>query len=49
MAGSWQMREVWDGTYTFDDLIDWYELQAIKAENQRRYEDYFKSKNDISI
>lgn len=40
MAGAWQQHEVWDGTYTFDDLLDWHEMQAVKLENQRRYDEY---------
>jgi hypothetical protein len=39
MAGVWKQKEVWDGTYTLDDLFDWYEMEAVKAENERRYRD----------
>lgn len=32
----WQQHEVWDGTYTLDDLLDAHEVLAVKAENERR-------------
>lgn len=32
-------RELWDGTYTFDDLLDAHELLDVKEENLRRAED----------
>jgi len=33
---------LWDGTYTFDDLLDWHELSFVKAENQKRYTEWQK-------
>ena len=39
MAGSWQQHQVWDGTYTLDDLLDWHEIAAVKEENRRRAQD----------
>ena len=36
MAGVWRQHEVWDGTYTIDDLLDWYEMEAVRIENERR-------------
>ncbi len=30
MAGMWRQHEVWDGTYTLDDLLDAVELILIK-------------------
>ena len=42
MAGDWEQHEVYDGTYDIVDLLDWHEMQAVKAENQRRYEAYHK-------
>ncbi|WP_158408551.1 DUF6889 family protein [Desulfosporosinus fructosivorans] len=36
MAGMWQQHEVWDGTYTLDDLANAHEMLAVKAENERR-------------
>jgi hypothetical protein len=45
MAGAWQQHQVWDGTYTYDDLMDWHEMQLVKNENERRYQEY--SRNQI--
>lgn len=36
VAGMWRQHEVWDGTYTLDDLLDAHELMAVKAINQGR-------------
>lgn len=36
MAGVWQQHQLWDGTYTLDDLLDAHEWLAVKAENSRR-------------
>jgi hypothetical protein len=36
----WRQHEVWDGTYTFDDLLDAHEMLAVKAENRRRAEEW---------
>jgi len=33
----WKQREVFDGTYTIDDLLDIHELMIIKTENERRF------------
>ncbi len=35
-AGLWRQHELWDGTYTLDDLLDVVELLQVMAENQRR-------------
>ena len=35
-AGHWKQHETWDGTYTFDDLLDIVEIMQVKAENERR-------------
>ena len=32
----WAQHELWDGTYTWDDLMDITELLRVKAENERR-------------
>ncbi|WP_423219680.1 DUF6889 family protein [Clostridium hydrogeniformans] len=32
----WKQHEVWDGTYTLDDLLDVHEMMAVKSENERR-------------
>lgn len=36
MAGFWKQHEIWDGTYTLDDLADANEMLSVKYENERR-------------
>ena len=36
MVGDWKQHEVYDGTYTFSDLLDWHEMQQVKLENEDR-------------
>lgn len=43
MSGDWKQHEVWDGTYSFSDLLDWHEMNEVKNENQRRYEEFQKA------
>ena len=35
-VGHWRQHELWDGTYTLDDLLDIVELIRVKRENERR-------------
>ena len=35
----WQQHELWDGTYTLDDLLDAVELIRVKRENENRAAD----------
>ena len=35
-AGFWKQHELWDGTYTLDDLLDIMELIRVRNENQIR-------------
>ena len=35
-AGMWQQHELWDGTYTLDDLLDVVEIIRVKRENENR-------------
>ena len=35
-AGFWRQYELWDGTYTLDDLLDAVELISVKRENNIR-------------
>ena len=35
-AGYWKQHELWDGTYTLDDLLDIAELIRVKHENEYR-------------
>lgn len=32
----WKQHELWDGTYSFADLLDVHELLNVKYENERR-------------
>ena len=34
--GLWRQHELWDGTYTLDDLLDIVELIRIRRENEYR-------------
>ncbi|HEX4209510.1 MAG TPA: hypothetical protein VHY56_03890 [Candidatus Binataceae bacterium] len=36
LAGIWTHREIFDGTYSFEDLLDAHELLDFREENQRR-------------
>jgi len=35
-AGMWKQHELWDGTYTLDDLLDIAELIRVRRENENR-------------
>ena len=35
-AGLWRQHELWDGTYTLDDLLDIAELIRVRRENEIR-------------
>ena len=35
-AGMWKQHELWDGTYTLDDLLDITELIRVRRENENR-------------
>ena len=34
--GHWSQNELWDGTYTLDDLADIHEAMMVKQENEQR-------------
>ena len=34
--GLWKQHELWDGTYTLDDLLDINELIRVRRENEIR-------------
>ena len=38
-AGYWRQHELWDGTYTLDDLLDIVELVRVRRENEARAAD----------
>ena len=44
IAGKWQQREAFDGTYTFDDLLDAQEIIEVGRENERRTHEYWKNR-----
>ena len=35
-TGFWRQHELWDGTYTIDDLLDITELIRVRQENEMR-------------
>ncbi len=35
-AGMWKQYELWDGTYTLDDLLDIVEMIRVRRENEWR-------------
>ncbi|WP_394372091.1 DUF6889 family protein [Clostridium neonatale] len=35
-AGLWKQHELWDGTYSLDDLLDIHEMMKVMHENERR-------------
>ena len=35
-TGMWKQHELWDGTYTLDDLLDAAELIQVRRENEIR-------------
>jgi len=39
MAGFWRHHELWDGTYTFKDLLDIHEVLDTREENEARLRD----------
>lgn len=41
----WRQCEVFDGTYTIDDLLDAHEMLMVKAENEERMREYLKRTN----
>ena len=41
-AGHWRQHELWDGTYTLDDLLDIVELIRVKRENEVRTREAMK-------
>lgn len=36
-AGLWQQHELWDGTYTLDDLLDAVEMITVKRAREKSY------------
>ena len=42
-AGLWRQQELWDGTYTLDDLLDIVELIRVRRENEYRARECVKN------
>jgi hypothetical protein len=40
---------VWDGTYTFRDLLDWHEMDEVKTENEKRYREWQELHKDTGM
>jgi hypothetical protein len=47
MANAWQQHQVWDGTYIYDDLLDWHEMQVVKGENEKRLREFYKTQSEL--
>ena len=42
-AGYWRQHELWDGTYTLDDLLDITEMIRVMRENEQRAMEMMKN------
>lgn len=38
----WKQKELWDGSYTFNDWLDAIEMIEVKQENELRYNESIK-------
>ena len=47
MSGEWRQHELWDGTYSFDDLLDMHEMIDVREENKARSYDNAKMEGGI--
>lgn len=47
-AGAWQQHQVWDGTYTYEDLLDWHEMKTVQNENERRVNEYYQQQSEMN-
>jgi hypothetical protein len=47
LAGYWSQREISDGTYDLDDLLDIMEAMQVSAENQRRADEAAKQEAEL--
>lgn len=46
MAGFWSHRDLVDGVFTLDDLLDAHEMLEVKHENERRAYEAAKQRRD---
>jgi hypothetical protein len=42
----WRQHELWDGTYTLDDLADYHEMAQVAAENEKRAQEALRLQNE---
>lgn len=47
MERYWQQHQLWDGTYTIDDLADIHEMICLRSDNERIAHDYIKAQNEV--
>lgn len=47
LAGYWKQHEIWDGTYTLDDLLDITEAMIVKSENERREYESMEQEREV--
>jgi len=47
LAGYWKQHEIWDGTYTLDDLLDMTEVMIVKNENEKREYQYMEQQKEV--
>ena len=43
----WSQRELFDGTYTFRDLLDMDEFLDVREENARRPQEWTKRQSEV--
>lgn len=48
IAGKWKQHELWDGTYTFGDLLDIHEIMIVEEENRRRAREYAEAQREVN-
>ena len=47
LAGYWKQHEIWDGTYTLDDLLDITEVMIVKNEHERREYEHMEQEREV--
>lgn len=46
--GMWLQHELWDGTYSLEDLLDAHELMTVRSENERRAREQMRIESEMS-
>ncbi|MFR7564055.1 MAG: DUF6889 family protein [Oscillospiraceae bacterium] len=44
----WKQHELWDGTYTLDDLADYHEMAQVSAENEKRAQEAIRLQQQLT-